>query len=171
MRAISQTNTYNMKINSKINELLNNQVTNELFSANLYLSAASWCKVNHFNGAAAWLYKHGKEERTHADAFMEFANEYGGCIEFQAIPRPATEFKDIREVFTLIAGHEDKVTAQINKIAELCLELKDQNTYTFVQKYCAEQLEEMAGAREHLDFLYLIEDCDLFLFDEKLRNE
>ena len=160
-----------MKINEKINELLNNQVTNELFSANLYLSAASWCKLNHFNGAAAWLYKHGKEERTHADAFMEFANEYGGCIEFQPIPRPAIKFKDIREVFQLIATHEDRVTAQINKIAELCLELKDQNTYTFIQKYVAEQLEEMATARENLDYLTLIEDCDLFLFDRALNNK
>ena len=160
-----------MKINEKINELLNNQVTNELFSANLYLSAASWCKLNHFNGAAAWLYKHGKEERTHADAFMEFANEYGGCIEFQVIPKPKTDFKGIREVFQLIAAHEDRVTAQINKIAELCLELKDQNTYTFIQKYVAEQLEEMAGAREHLDYLALIEDCDLFLFDRELNSK
>ena len=102
---------------------------------------------------------------------MEFANEYGGCITFQPIPKPATEFKDIRQVFTLIAGHEDKVTAQINRIAELCLELKDQNTYTFIQKYVAEQLEEMAGAREHLDYLALIEDCDLFLFDRELKEE
>ena len=123
-----------MKINEKINELLNNQVTNELFSANLYLSAASWCKVNNFNGAAAWLYKHGKEERTHADAFMEFANEHGGCIEFQVIPKPATTFKGIREMFQLIATHEDRVTAQINKIAELCLELKDQKYLHFYSK-------------------------------------
>ena len=161
-----------MKINEKINDLLNKQVTSELFSANLYMSAASWCKVNKFNGVAAWLYKHGKEERSHADAFMEFTNEYGGCIEFQMVPKPTTEFKKgIREIFQLIAAHEDKVTNQINAIAELCLELKDHSTYTFVQKYCAEQLEEMAIARENLDYLALIEDFDLFLFDRELNSK
>jgi ferritin len=160
-----------MKIQETINKLLNDQVVNEQYSANLYLSAASWCKVNRFNGAAAWLYKHGKEERTHADAFMEFANEYGGCITFQAIPCPPSKFKDVREIFTTIAQHEDKVTAQINKIAETCLTLKDQNTYTFAQKYVAEQLEEMAVARENLDYLALIEDCDLFLFDRELNSK
>ena len=93
---------------------------------------------------------------------------------FRIFPRfywHPSKFTDVREIFTAIAQHEDKVTAQINKIAETCLTLKDQNTYTFVQKYVAEQLEEMAVARENLDYLALIEDCDLFLFDRELNSK
>ena len=32
-------------------------------------------------------------------------------------------------------------------------------------------LEEMAIARENLDYLALIEDCDLFLFDRELNSK
>ena len=160
-----------MKINETVNDLLNDQVTNELFSAQLYFSAAGWCKRNSFNGAADWLYKHGKEELTHSHAFMEFTDEYGGCISLQVVPKPKSDWKNIREIFTLIAQHEDKVTTQIKEIANACLTAREHGVYTFVQKYNAEQLEEMAVSREHLDYLNIISDKDLFLFDEKLRKE
>ena len=159
-----------MKITERVNALLNEQVKNEIFSAHIYFSAANWCKVNKFNGAADWLYKHAKEELKHSQAFMEFTTEFGGCIEMMPIPAPEVKFKGIREIFKLIAAHEDRVTGQIHKIAEVCLEEKEQGVYTFIQKYVAEQLEEMATARLNLDYLDLLPDSNLFLFDDKLAD-
>ena len=45
-----------MKISAPLVKALNNQISTEANAANAYLSAASWCEITGYDGAASWTY-------------------------------------------------------------------------------------------------------------------
>ena len=52
-----------MKISAPLVKALNNQISMEANAANAYLSAASWCEVTGYDGAANFFHSQA-EERT-----------------------------------------------------------------------------------------------------------
>lgn len=51
---------------SKLQNALNEQITAELWSANLYLSMSFYMKKEGYDGFAHWLKKQSEEENEHA---------------------------------------------------------------------------------------------------------
>ncbi|HHN48530.1 MAG TPA: ferritin, partial [Bacteroidales bacterium] len=47
-----------MMISEKIAKAINDQIALEEHSSRVYMSMASWCEVQGFPGAAAFLYEH-----------------------------------------------------------------------------------------------------------------
>ncbi|CRF51137.1 Nonheme iron-containing ferritin [Helicobacter heilmannii] len=43
-------------------KLLNGQVMDEFYSANLYMSMSSWCYTHGFDGAGLFLFDHASDE-------------------------------------------------------------------------------------------------------------
>jgi len=159
-------------VNSKVEEILNQQIAAEAESSQLYLSMASWAEVAGINGTAQFLYKHSDEEREHMLKLIKFVNERGGTAVITKIDAPIAKFKSPVQIFDSLLAHEIKGTEMINKIVHLCLEEKDYTTHNFMQWFLAEQLEEEALAREIVDRLRLIGDDKggLYLFDRDLEQ-
>ena len=154
----------------KIEAALNGQVEIEASSSQAYLAMASWAETQGLSGTAAFLYKHSDEERMHALKLIKFVNERGGQALVPALKQPPRTFKSIVDVFQTVFHAETAVTAEINKVVDLCLKEKDYTTHNFMQWYVSEQIEEEALARLLIDKLNLIggDKGGLYLFDRDL---
>ncbi len=154
----------------KIEAALNGQIEIEASSSQAYLAMASWAETQGLSGTAAFLYKHSDEERVHALKLIKFVNERGGQAMVPAMKQPPRSFKSIVDVFQTVFQAETAVTAEINKVVDLCLKEKDYTTHNFMQWYVSEQIEEEALARTLIDKLNLIggDKGGLYLFDRDL---
>ena len=159
-------------MNKTIATLLNEQITLEASSSQVYLAMASWSENKGLNGTAAFLYRHSDEERMHMLKLVKFINERGGTAIIPALTKPKVDFNSMLGIFQSLLAHELEVTASINNVIDVCLSEKDYTTHNFMQWYVAEQLEEEALARNIIDKLKLIgEDTGgLYLFDRDMES-
>lgn len=157
-------------LSKKVEAALNKQIELEAASSNYYLSMASWAEVQGLNGVASFLYGHSDEERMHSTKLLKFVNERGGHGIVPALKAPPVKYKSVTEVFETILHHEEKVSASINDLVDLCLKEKDYSTHNFLQWYVTEQIEEEALARTSVDKLKFMggEKAALYFFDRDL---
>ncbi|MBX7180630.1 MAG: ferritin [Bacteroidia bacterium] len=159
-------------MNSKIEKALNDQISMEFYSSNLYLAMASWAEVNGLEGTSRFLYKHAEEERIHMLKLIHFINERGGHGISPGSKLPPKTFKSVKDLFQLVLDHERQVTNEINGLVGLCLQEKDFTTHNFLQWYVTEQLEEENLAKTVLDKLNLIgkDSAGMYLFDRDIET-
>lgn len=140
----------------QIIEALNNQIAVEADASYKYLALAAWCDMKAFSGAAKFLFEHSDEERMHMMKLINYVIDQGGQVAIPQVEKPRSDFRSVKEVFQYAYAGEQKVTASINTIVSLCLELKDHTTHNFIQWYVGEQLEEENLYRAILDRIELI---------------
>lgn len=159
-------------LSKKLEEAIIEQIRAEEESSRLYLSMASWCEVNGYAGAAAFLFDHATEERMHALKFLSYVNDRGGHARLLALEEPTAGFESLHKVFEKVLEHEMLVTSLINKLVEIAMDEKDFTTLNFLQWYVTEQIEEESLARSILDKFKLAEGAKggLFHIDKELGN-
>jgi len=155
-------------LNKKVEDICNRQVEREGYSSNLYLAMASWAENNGMAGIASWLYVQANEELLHMLKFIKYINERGGKAIVPAFKKPTSEFKDVEDVFKQVLKHEEFVTASINEIVQVTIEVKDYTTQNFLQWFVNEQIQEEASAHIILDKLRLVGKTNLYLFDRDI---
>jgi ferritin len=135
-------------LDKRMQDALNEQINWEHFSAYLYLSMAAQFADTGMPGGQSWMTVQYKEELVHAQMMFDYVIERGGRVTLAAIAKPKTKWKDGLTMFKEALAHEEKVTARIHDLASLALELKDHATYTFLQWFITEQVEEEATATD-----------------------
>jgi ferritin len=159
---------YTIMLNKKVEDICNRQVDREGYSSALYLAMASWAENNGLPGIASWLYVQSDEERLHMLKFIKYINERGGKAIVPAFKKPGPDYKSVEDVFSQVLKHEEFVTASINEIVQVTLDVKDFNTHTFLQWFVNEQLQEEASARAILDKLRLVGKNNMYIFDRDI---
>jgi ferritin len=159
-------------LKEKMLEALNNQIKVEAESSQIYLGMASWAETKGLNGIADFLYGHADEERMHMLKLIRYVNERGGHAFIPTLAGPKNEYASVNDVFETFLDHEISVSAQIDDLVGLAIELRDYSTHNFLQWYVAEQIEEEALARAVLDKLTLIgeDKGGFYMFDRDLVN-
>ena len=159
-------------LSKKIERALNNQVTVEAESSQIYLAMACWAEVKGLEGVAQFMYDQSDEEREHMLKLVKYINERGGHAKIAALQAPNVTFKSFQEMFQMLHDHEIFVSKSINDLVAITLEEKDYATHNFLQWYVAEQIEEEAVARNILDKINLIGDDKggLYLFDRDIKQ-
>jgi len=158
-------------MNSKIENLLNDQIKYEASASMHYLAMASWADQNGLNGVAEFFYNQSEEERVHMTKLVKFLNERGGKVIIPQLEKPENDYESINQLFELFLKSEIFVTEQINHVIYECLENKEYNVHNFMQWYVTEQLEEEAMARTLLDKLNIIgnDKSGHYLFDRDIN--
>ena len=159
-------------IKEAVENAIINQIKNEENSSRLYLSMASWCQVNGYPGAAAFLYKQTDEERMHMLKFVHYLNDRAGKSRLLALDNPTAEYKSLLDVFEKVMIHEEFITASINDLYEVALENKDYTTGNYLQWFINEQIEEESTMHGILDKMKLAgnEAGGLFHIDKELST-
>ncbi len=67
-----------MKFAKKTEDVLNEQVMKEIWSAHLYLSMSSWFESQGLRGFANWMRVQYQEEMTHAIKIFDYIHSRGG---------------------------------------------------------------------------------------------
>jgi len=157
-------------IKEAVEKAIINQIKNEEHSSRLYLSMASWCQVNGYPGAAAFLFKQTDEERMHQLKFVHYLNDRNGYSKLLALDNPTAEYKSLLDVFEKVMIHEEFITASINDLYEIAVTNKDYTTGNFLQWYINEQIEEERTMHGILDKMKLAgnEAGGLFHIDKEL---
>ena len=153
-----------------IQDAMNEQIKDELYSAYLYLSMSAYCEEANLPGFAHWMRVQAQEEVSHAMKFYHFIYERGGRVILKAIGQPPTEFQSPLDIFEQTLGHEQKVTGLINDLYTLAVEEKDYASQAFLQWFVTEQVEEEASATQIVEILKMIGDKGhaLLLLDREL---
>jgi len=159
-------------LTSKIETALNNQVSVEAESSQVYLAMASWAENLGFEGVSQFMYAHSDEERQHMLKLIKFINERGGHAKVSQLSAPPTEFGSFKDMFQTLFDHEVMVSKAINNLVDVSLQEKDYATHNFLQWYVSEQIEEEALARNILDKINLIGDdkSGFYLFDNDIKQ-
>lgn len=156
----------------KITEILEQQISKELASSYAYLGMSSYCQSIGFEGAAKWLKLQSAEEREHAYKIYDYLELQQVKPKLPAISAPRQEFASLIEVFEQAVAHERSVTNSINEIASTAQADRDHATYSLMQWFVNEQLEEEASALKIVEQLKMIGDNPglLLSFDRVLAN-
>jgi len=155
-----------------VEKALNEQITLEAYSSQLYLSMASWAEKNGYNGSAQFLYEHADEEREHMLKLFHYINDRDGHAIVPALDKPPHEFDSIKAVFTEVLNHEKMISASINDLVGICIDERDYTTQNFLQWYVSEQIEEENLAKTNLDKLTLLGDdkANMYMFDKEMQE-
>ncbi len=159
-------------ITEKMEKALNQQVQREFYSSALYLSMSAYCSSLDLDGFANWFRIQAMEEMTHAMKMYDYIIERDGRAIVPALEEPPTDFKSAQDAFAGALEHEQKVTAWINELADLAIELKDHATGNFLRWFVTEQVEEEAHAREILNKVKMVgnQGHGLFMLDRELAQ-
>ena len=135
-------------LGKKMQDMMNNQIQAEFYSAQLYLSMSAYSEAENFRGFARWLKVQYEEETSHGMKFLGYIQERGGEVELKAIEAPPVKFGSMLKMFEEVLSHEKKVTAMINNLYELALKEKDYAAQVFLQWFINEQVEEEANCND-----------------------
>ena len=135
-------------LNSKVHELLNQQINKEFYSAYLYLEFSNYFEDKGLDGFANWYKIQAQEERDHAMLFYTYLQNENARVTLEAIAKP--EYKAECHMDVLKAGltHEEYVTSLINDIYAAAYEVKDFRTMQFLDWFVKEQGVEETNAND-----------------------
>ncbi|MCF8260698.1 MAG: ferritin [Melioribacteraceae bacterium] len=159
-------------ISEKMNESLNKQINEELYSSYLYLSMSAYFEATNFHGMAVWMKHQADEEYQHAMKILGYVNDVGGRVKLGAIKEPKFEWTNPKEVFAESKEHEIFITKCIHGLAKQAETEDDYATRNFLSWFIDEQVEEIASVTEIVDRFEFIEDnkSALFLLDRELAR-
>lgn len=145
-------------LSNRMQNAMNEQVKDELYSAYLYLSMSAYSESANLPGFARWMRLQAQEEVEHAMKFYHFIADRGGQVLLKAIDQPPIEFQSPVDLFQMTLEHEQTVTGLIHDLYALAVQDNDYASQVFLQWFVAEQVEEEQAAGQILDTLKMIGD-------------
>lgn len=156
-------------ISEKLQAAMNDQITAEMWSSNLYLSMSFYLQKEGFDGFASWMKKQSQEELTHAYELANYLVKRGGTALVDKIDVVPQGWGSVLEVFEHVYDHECHVSDLINELVNIASEEKDKPSQDFLWGYVREQVEEEATAENIVAKLKKCSDAaGLFYLDDKL---
>jgi ferritin len=157
-------------LDQRMQDAVNRQINREFYSAYLYLSMSAQFAELGLAGGQNWMTVQFQEELAHAQKFIDYVIGRGGRVRLEAIDKPEQEWPAPLAMFEAALRHEGQVTAWINELADLALEIKDHATLHELQWFIAEQVEEEASAEDIVKKLRLVQEAPggLYEIDKEL---
>lgn len=146
-------------------DAINEQINNELFSSYSYLSMAAWCQHSQFTGCAHWMRLQSDEEKIHALKLYDFLLARNAKVVLKPIAQPEVEFASVVQVFEKALAQEQRVTAQIDNLYEMAFQEKAFAALVELEWFITEQVEEEKAAREVVHKFHLVQNDPASLLD------
>jgi len=131
-----------MRISSQMLKAINDQIAYEASATNAYVAIGSWCERTGFEGSAAFFFEQANEENTHMLKFVHYLNDAGVEAIIPATEKPKGTFTSLESTFQAGLKSEQTVTKLISNLVEIAEKEKDRATYSFLQWFVNEQVEE-----------------------------
>lgn len=135
-------------MNSKVAQLINEQITHEFYSAYLYLDFANYYGAVGLDGFENWYKVQAQEEQDHAMLFYQYLQNNGEKITLGAIAKPDKELCDNMAPLKAGLEHEKFVTSLINNIYSEAFADRDFRTMQLLDWFVKEQGEEEKNAAD-----------------------
>lgn len=155
-------------IKVELQNIINDQITAELWSSNLYLQMSYFLKHQGWEGFAHWMLIHSNEERGHATRMADYLIERGGKVKINMVNLVPEGWGSVLEVFEHSYKQECMVSNMINKIVLHAIEQQDFATENFFRQFVDEQVEEEALFSGIVEKLKAAGDAGLLFMDAQL---
>ena len=155
-------------IKVELQNIINDQITAELWSSNLYLQMSYFLKHQGWEGFAHWMLMHSNEERRHATRMADYLIERGGKVKINMVNLVPEGWGSVLEVFEHSYKQECMVSNMINKIGLHAIEQQDFATENFFRQFVDEQVEEEALFSGIVEKLKAAGDAGLLFMDAQL---
>ena len=155
-------------ISEKLQKAINEQITAEMWSSNLYLAMSFFFEKEGFSGFAHWMKKQSQEEMGHAYAMADYIIKRGGTAMVDKIDVVPNGWGTPLEVFEHVYKHECYVSELIDKMVDIAEEEKDHASRDFLFGFVREQVEEESTAKEIVEQLKNYGECHVGILDHKL---
>lgn len=151
-------------VSPEIQEALNKQVNEELFSSYLYASMSSYFEHVSLKGFAKWMALQADEERGHAQRLIDYMHSRGVRVVRVAIAAPQNDWPTPLAAFEDAYKHECHISACINSLATLSMKQNDHATHALLEWFVSEQVEEEANADQLVQQLRMVDGNPAALF-------
>ena len=131
-----------MRISTEMTKAINDQISYEASSANAYIAIGSWCERTGYDGSATFFFEQAAEENGHMLKFIHYLNSVGAEAIIPAIEKPPGNFESLESTFQFGLKSEQTVTKSIYDLVDMTEKEKDRSTYSFLQWFISEQIEE-----------------------------
>ena len=160
------------RLTPEIATMIQTQIVNESNNVRLYRSMSEFLKFNGWTGAAKLWKKYSDQEQGHADKLCQYLQDRNWQPLTQSLAAYPKEFGSLESVINQSYLHEIEVTNQINTISESAFNEPDQPTFTFMQWFVNEQIEEEAKMLEWVSRIQAYKDSnsDLILLDKEMKH-
>ena len=155
-------------ISEKLQKAINEQITAEMWSSNLYLAMSFYFEKEGFSGFAHWMKKQSQEEMGHAYAMADYIIKRGGTAIVDKIDVVPNDFGTPLEVFEQVYEHECRVSKMIDALVDVAAAEKDKASQDFLWGFVREQVEEEATAAGIVDMVKKAGAAGVFFVDAKL---
>jgi ferritin len=159
-------------LSKTMEEALNEQLKQELYSAYLYLSMAASCDANSLAGFAHWLELQAGEEQVHAQRFYRFILDRGARVRLKALPQPPSDFPTPLAIFEQALAHEQEITSMIGQLYARAGQEGDPTSQAFLQVFLTEQVEEEKSTSQLVETIRMAGDnqAALLMIDRELAQ-
>jgi len=159
-------------ISKNLQEALIEQLNKEFQSAYIYLGMSAYCSKEGFNGASSWFLIQYQEEVSHGMKFFKYLEDQDVCIKLPELKASKVEYKSLLDVFKKSLAHEQYMTKNLNNLSDLAMKDKDHATYSLLQWYVTEQVEEESTVGEIIDHIKLVGEngYGLYTIDKELAG-
>ncbi|MEJ2209343.1 MAG: ferritin [Anaerolineae bacterium] len=144
-----------MELGKNLQDAINEQIREELASGYIYLAMAAYFEDQNLSGFAHWMKVQSQEELAHAMKFYAHVHERGGRVLLQALPEPPLEFEGPLDVFQQALEHERYISSRIIDLFKLAQKEGEYASYSLLQWFVDEQVEEEENATQIVDLLKL----------------
>jgi ferritin len=151
-------------ISDNLLKALNEQMNYEFYSSQTYLSMASYCAAEGFDGYANFFEVQAEEEKFHAMKIYHYINTVRKRVIVTGMPDPVTDFASILDAFEKGYEHEKEVTRRIYHLSDIALNEREHATMHFLKWFIDEQVEEESLFDNIVHKLKLVEkDSNAFI--------
>ena len=157
-------------ITEKLQKAVNDQITAELWSSNLYLQMAFHFEKEGWDGFAHWMHKQSDEESNHAMMLANYLAKRGGEAKVNMIDVVPSGWGSVKEVFANVAEHERHVSRLIDDLVDVASAEKDKATQDFLWGFVREQVEEEASVDAIVNKIERCGDSGLIFLDSELAK-
>ena len=158
-------------ISKSLEKAINEQIVNELYSSNAYLSIASYMDSEGLKVLSAYFFKQSQEERTHAIKLLRYLLDVSGNVAIGQVPAPPLKFKSVEHAVKVSLDQEQTVTGQINNLMGLSHKENDYATASFLKWFVDEQVEELSSMNELLLLVQKAGEVNLLLVEDRLLKQ
>lgn len=157
-------------ISEKLQKAMNEQITMEMWSANLYLSMSFYFDKEGYSGFAHWMRKQYFEEVEHACSMADYIIKRGGTAQIDKIDVVPTGWGTPLEVFEHVYKHECHISELVDKLVDVASAERDKASQDFLWGFVREQVEEEATVQGIVDRIKKAGDAGIFFVDSQLAQ-
>jgi len=159
-------------ISKDLQKALIEQLNKEYHSAYLYLGMSAYSSKEGFNGSSNWFLIQYQEEVAHGMKLFKYLKDQDVEIKLPSIDGVKVDYNSLLDLFKKALAHEQKMTKNLNNLSDIAMKEKDHATYTLLQWYVTEQVEEEATLKEIIDNIKLVGDngFGLYSIDKELSS-